>query len=528
MFNQLLTIENIDAHSTLELILKLMHQLNLNTSSLEYLLDEGLGKEVDEKIESILENGDFSLLLNSLLAYEIPVRLVGEPDDTKALQRAIDKKNKVLIVEPLRISNTIKLTKDTEICGLGKDVDGITMVNDGKFMFEYLSPKQSGGYDYVSSIYIHDIKCTGKNIIRINEYNADTFDKQGHHKGLVIERVKFEGKTEMSFPGATPYAREQLAQDGIAIQATKLFDGAIRDSEIQHFGIAIDFLGCDINLIDNCRFGYNHRQIHSKRISTYGSQNKLINSDVMWADSPGHVYLEGTYFDIIENNYFEAYNQEGLFIYGKNVVGTEIKSNRIDTNTHVGTSEIVISAITGLRIHDNIGNANEVKQPVIELKTDSYQNFYRSTMGYVYNNFNFKQICPPLTNAYGNDASIFSMTNATTIYGGGSVLEYGFEQVNGNWRLKHLSNTIIKLELPNYAPKIRLIVKTHSTDTSGTFHVNCWYGDYGGTVAFQSALPKGLYSIVLQSNPAENRSITLEYVPSSADVELIKIEPVYE
>ena len=527
MSKNILSVENIKGYSTVELLYSLVNQTNHHSTIIEGLLESGLNDVLDDVLSEMLESGKISNILNSLQAYEIPVRAEGEPDDTKAIQRVVDKGKKVLIVKPLTISDTIVLLKDTEICGMGKDKLGITMVNDDKFMFEYLSPLQDTGYDYVSSIYIHDIRCEGKNIIRINKPNADTFGLQGHHKGIVIERVKFKGIDSLENIETTPPSRLDLTSGGVAIMLTKVFDGAIKDSEIERFGIAVDLFGSDINLIENCRFAYNNRHVHTTRIDTYCSQNKVINCDVMWAKSRGHIYLERSYYDIIENNYFEAYNNEGMFIYGDGCFGTDVHGNRIDTNGIVGLSEILIHPVADVRIHDNVGNGNSTKSPVIEIGEKAYNDYFRDRRAYVYDNVGMTFENHPLANSHNQKGNLFSMTNANTAISGAITSGYGYEKVGGVWKTKAVGNAVISLQLEEYAPKIRLIIKTKSTDTSGTFHMNCWLQHQGGPTVFQSGIPKGCYVFEFNNTVMDNKTVVIEYVPSHCDIDFIKIEPIY-
>lgn len=488
----IITADDVQRYSTLELLMMIIDKINLLSTSLA-------GQE----------------------SGIVPFRLPGEKDDTPGIQRIIDANLPVYVNRNLIVSDTIKLKPTSMIRGIGKNNCSIEMTDDDKFMLSLETEKRDDDYDLVSSLTVADLCLKGRYILRINEQTEVNFSKLGHIKGGVIQRVYFNGKQNEDLTLSDVPTHDELKMSGVGIQATKVFDMAIRDCEIHNCGIGIDFLGCDINIIDNCRIGYNLRQFHSKRISTYGSQNKLKNCDVMWGKAKGHVYLEGTWWDTIEDNYFESYNENGLFMYIDATRGTTIINNRIDTNKS-DTYEVEIYPFAQYQFIHNRSNTSEV---LVKVKVSPiYFNAYeKERLGLCKDNVGFYIYdIPPLYQPNQADY-YYSSENPHGIQG--QILEsYPFEKRDGVWKIKQTYNKNIGYGLYPKATTGSYVVRYETFDKDGELFLNIRKNSLDGEILVGKSFPKGQGEIPIT---ADLKCVVVEMLAHVGEMKYLEIVPIY-
>lgn len=532
----IITVDDVNRSTAIELIMLLIER----TNGLIQVVGDIEGNIKDTTIDQLnkwLEDGTLELIINQTALKNIsdrlsqigqsPIRLADETDDTQAIQRVIDSDKPLYVDRDLVVSDTIRLKLTSVIIGKGKNSCSITMTNDSKWMFKLLTEKQESLYDVATSLKIHDVRLNGKYILQINEETESEFSKIGHIKGGSIERVLMEGKLDDIIVSDIPTANE-LKAGGVGIQATKVFDMAIRDCEIQHFGIAIELLGCDINLIDNCRLGYNGRQVHTKRIDTYGSQNKLKNCDVMWGNFKGHIYLDGTRWDTIEDNYFEGYNANGNFIYAYKTIGTTIFNNRIDTNNTDGTNEIEIYPFHSFQVINNRFNSgNELVR--VKVHEDFYNNYERDRLGRCKGNLGYYTLdVPPMFKEYlpSLNQSFWSNENPVGM-NGGLAQSYPFEKRDGIWKLKQTNGVNIGFSLIPTVVTGHYLIRYNTYDTDGEFYMNIREGAIDGKILIGKAFPKGEGEITITTTDNTTQIITMEILAHVCEMKYLEIVPVY-
>ena len=533
----IITVDDVNRSTAIELIMLLIER----TNGLIQIVGDIDGNIKDTTIDQLnkwLEDGTLELLINQTALKNIsdrlsqigqsPIRLADETDDTQAIQRVIDSDKPLYVDRDLVVSDTIQLKLTSVIMGKGKNSCSITMTNDNKWMFRLLTDKKESNYDVVTSLKIHDVCLKGKNILQLNELSESEFGKLGHIKGGSIERVLMKGKVSGDIIASDIPTADELRADGVAIQATKCFDMVIRDSEIANFGIAVDFLGCDINLIDNCRLGYNARHFHSKIIDTYGSQYKVKNCDLMWATKKGHIYIDGTRWDTIEDNYFEAYNANGNFIYAYKVIGTTIFNNRIDTNNTEGTNEIEIYPFHSFQVINNRFNSGNVLVRV-KVHEDFYDNYERNRLGRCEGNLGYYTLdIPPMYKKYNSelDATFWSNENPVGMSGSLST-SYPFEKRDGEWKLKQTTDANIGFGLTPTTATGHYLVRYKTYDTDGTFHLNIREGAVDGKILVGKQFPKGEGEIEITTTNSSTQSITVEITSNVCEMKYLEIVPIY-
>ena len=449
-----------------------------------------------------------------------------ESDDTGALQRAIDSGGVVYINRDLIISDTIKLRGNTIICGNGKSdtSNTITMTNDEKFLFEYTTKELESAYDLTVGIRFNDLRIIAKNVVRLNDRNLD-FTKVGHIKGFKIDCCKMTGKTTSNGKDYTDEIPEydELAHEGIAIQLTKVFDFAIRDSEIERYGIAVDLLGSDIGLMDNCRVAYNDRHYHAVRTGgTYGSQCKIKNCDVMWNKRYGAIYLDRTAYDTLEDNYFECYYKSATYIVARSTFGTSIINNRFDDSGQTDIPMCVLEPRYGLLVAFNRCNKGATPS-YMEILPTYYEYVFRNIFAKVVENIDLPLRICPFVKTDSLDGSIFNPQNIPDMDGVMVSSGYPFEQVDGVWKIKQTSNgsCILRVKPPVRTDTLKLYVETYDTD-NGTFHANIIANDIGGGFLVQRQISKKSHWITLE-NVGNVDYILFEYVTSTVNLKSLKV-----
>ena len=453
-------------------------------------------------------------------------RLDTESDDTGALQRAVNSGGVVYINRNLIISDTIKLRQNTIICGNGKSdtSNTITMTNDEKFLFEYTTKESESAYDLTVGIRFNDLRIIAKNVVRLNDRNLD-FTKVGHIKGFKIDCCKMTGKTTSNGKSYTNEIPEydELAHEGIAIQLTKVFDFAIRDSEIERYGIAVDLLGSDIGLMDNCRVAYNDRHYHAVRTTgTYGSQCKIKNCDVMWNQRYGAIYLDRTAYDTLEDNYFECYYKSATYIVARSTFGTSIINNRFDDSGQTDIPMCVLEPWHGLLVAFNRFNRGATPS-YMEILPTYYEYIFRNNFAKVVGNIDLPLRICPYVRGESLDTSVFNPQNIPYMDGVMVSSGYPFEQVDGVWKIKQTSNgsCILRVKPPVRTDTLKLYVETYDTD-NGTFHANIMANDVGGGFLLQRQISKKSHWITLE-NVGNVDYILFEYVTSTVNLKSLKV-----
>lgn len=475
-----------------------------NIVTIKEELDKSIveAKVENDKTQDLIENGGAATkgqvaelssqmeesvyLINSIAM--IPTRIGAEVDYTQAIQRVIDLNKPCYIEHIMTISNTIVLKQNSVFIGKGRSGPKLTNTSDN-FLFSYTSSEQDSPYDLSIGITLDSLNIETKNLIKINSRELD-FNKIGALKGGTISNCKFNGRNNdpNDYTDIKPTLVE-LQSYGTAIQCTKCFDMSIRDSEIEYFGVAIDFLGCDINLIDNCRLSLNGRHFDDKRQGTFGSQNKIKNCDVMWNRRYGGIYLDGVFFTTLDDNYFECYKDSGTFIHVNGGIGQSIINNRFDDNTKPSIPMVVIDSKYGFNFSNNRYNESSTKSFVSILNSE-YSPFYKR-MGIVKNNDpQLKIVSQPLIERKDIVTNICDFNTGNIYSIGGEVTNsFPFEQYEGKWIVKQIDkNCLITLKPTIKTNKYKLI--TNSVETTGSFFINIRENNISGTIIYSGQIPK--------------------------------------
>lgn len=300
------------------------------------LIDDG-GSVLD------LENGLKAKLIDT--NYIINVKKFGAYgngtyDDTLAFQNCIDKYNNIYIpIGTYKIDNSIEINENTRITGESMEDTTINFTDDTDYLFKYLTPVQSSKYNSKTNIELNNFKVNCKNFIKINDNTLS--DSQWIYQGsllhLMFENLWLIGIydtiTDNNKDTNVLPTLETLLDYGCGFNCNSIFDSAIVDCRIERFGIGVYFKGCDINRIEHNRINQNACHIFQDRVSTYGSQNRILHNDLLRNRRYGGIRINGGVFHTIDDNYFECYTPSACAIYCENERGISIINNRFDNPT---------------------------------------------------------------------------------------------------------------------------------------------------------------------------------------------------
>lgn len=124
---------------------------------------------------------------------------------------------------------------------------------------------------------------------------------------------------------------------GIGVYAQCMFDALFEQCQFVHLGVGASLNGSDINKFDDCRFHQNGWHYYESRVGTFGSQNKLVDCDILQNYRAGGVVLNGTKFSRVTGNYFEDNGPWGCYFWLDGTEGIRVSENRFDDSNYYST-----------------------------------------------------------------------------------------------------------------------------------------------------------------------------------------------
>jgi hypothetical protein len=125
---------------------------------------------------------------------------------------------------------------------------------------------------------------------------------------------------------------------GIGVFAQAIFDAKFEQCQFVNLGVGVSLNGCDINVFDDCRFQENGWHYYESKTSTYGSQNKITNCDILQNYRAGGVVFNNTNFSRIIDNYFEDSGAWGCYFWLDATQSARIELNRFDDSNYYSTA----------------------------------------------------------------------------------------------------------------------------------------------------------------------------------------------
>ena len=196
------------------------------------------------------------------------------------------------------------------------------------FVFVYQSPLD--GFDEDSGLRISDLYFNAKNALKFGN-GTNSFPSQRALLHGVIKDCYFIGtfSGDTNANTAVVPTESELLEQGVAVYGAKLFDFTFSNLHVTGYGIGFALYGCDINNITDTRAVQNSRHFHLIRYSSFGSQNKIQNCDLLQNLRIGAIYDEN-WITSIKDNYFETYTDAAQFVRARQTLGTLFWGNRID------------------------------------------------------------------------------------------------------------------------------------------------------------------------------------------------------
>lgn len=320
------------------------------------------GNYVNNNMDVIqLNNGLFAVMVKSkeLNIKQFGAISDGSADNTLIFQNAVNYSDTIYVPKGIyNLSNTINIKLNTKIIGESMTDSILQNTSSADFpLFQYLSAINVSAYDNKTNIIFSNLKINSKYFIKINDnsLNDNQWLLQASLLALHFEKLWLNGTYGDDVNKDTNIIPtfDDLDNYGIAFNLNSVFDSEIINCNINGFGIGIYLKGCDINNINYNRMTSNGIHIMTQRISTYGSQTRICHNDILMNRRYGAITLNGTFYDTIEDNYFECYTSAGCALYSPNCFETTFFNNRID-NPSVNDINIVdISPVNCCYITNN-------------------------------------------------------------------------------------------------------------------------------------------------------------------------------
>jgi parallel beta-helix repeat protein len=471
----------------------------------------------------------------------------GITDDTTKIQAALDSiENGVIYFSiPLPaltanyiVSDTLIIKPGHKIVGVSRSGVSVTMRNDTKYAFSYLSPLQASGYDINMGLVFSSMTIKAKYAINLNQSGdyATIFSKQGHLKGVVFSHLILSGKygsaVDANYNTAVEPTQVELDGYGIGIRAAKMFDSKIENCQIEGFGTNIRFDGCDINTIDNCRLNASARHIYIYDHDTYGHQNKIRNCDILFNCRIGGIYLDHSWYTTVDNNYFEHYQPSACFIKTVADNQTLYTGNRFDSTKRVSTAMLSFNPAMPFIFTNNKYNASDLNPP-IEIKSDYVQSVLASNQSigiWRDNAYNMpKPDYPGVLVDQPPNPYLFKYNQSQKTIGGvgATVFVWKVSPVTGRYVLQTtLSTTVIGFSIQNTQHR-KFLVKCVGRKVTGSGYQNITYVESGSTIV------RSTYAGFTKTDEVETVSFTLKVPDSKLAIgywsfELVNTEVEYE
>lgn len=301
----------------------------------------------------------------------------GATDDTAAIQACVDAAHlsDQIVLFPAGeylLSDEITLPSTgwaPSLIGIGNV--RITQSNSAAWCFSLVS--NSGGYRLDYQNRIEGFYFASKNGIRSNDALTEVaFGGEGTGAttilGWTIQRCTFYGtyavEVDENFNTQEPLDRAEMISYGVGLQLSKCFNFRVRDCYFAGLGCGVLMYGTDISTITDCRFQSNARHWWAEGINFYGSQCLFQHNDVLGAHRPYGVWLQGAYYQLITDNYFENAPSMG-YIRTVEDYGTQIRGNRISSYTDPAVPWAHFSPGFDLQVTGNIWQWNSTEPPCI-------------------------------------------------------------------------------------------------------------------------------------------------------------------
>lgn len=419
----------------------------------------------------------------------------GQSDDTSAIQAALDQGSVGTIYFPngkYIITQALKFSQGQKIFGESRNGVDIIQKSPADYAFVYHSQLQSAPYDIDSGIVFQSMAIFSKYGIQLNQSGdfSTIFSLQGHVKGAVFDNLLLYGtynnSSDPNFLTSVPATQAELSSYGVGIYWSKVFDSKISNCQIQSYGTGIYLDGCDINEIDNCRLNENGRQIYSLGHDTYGSQDKILDSDILENGRPGGIYLDNSPWCTIQNCYFENYSPSATFIATNDDRGTNILSNRFDDTKQASVPVMSLDPAYGDLVSSNRWNPSAPTPPV-EIKTDFWTSAFPILATWTGNAPEMPTPDFPAVQVNSLDPLFFDYNNFSNIDGNASIsFPFIKSTVTGKYVVNTSSSTLIFDLSTASKPSRRYLVTYIGRKVNGSGYDTVKYLTGGSTATLHS------------------------------------------
>jgi hypothetical protein len=256
--------------------------------------------------------------------------LTGVADSTSAIQMAVNAGKKVYFpAGTYKVTATINLVEGSFIFG---DGIGVTVINSTATGFTFEKLNANGTEEIQAPKFFDFTLITTNSGIRLNSQSGgftDNASSQAYMMRPVIERCSIE-----------------VSATGTGLQFSKVFDGYVANNKIMYGNYALDFVGCDLNMVNNNRLiGQTIATIRDQAANTFGSQNYYLHNDMLALLAGGTAFVISDNRDItIQNNYFETGNAISTAFRISGGYYLNLSNNRVEAQSGICPNWIISSA----------------------------------------------------------------------------------------------------------------------------------------------------------------------------------------
>ncbi|MDF2723803.1 MAG: hypothetical protein K0Q59_3478 [Paenibacillus sp.] len=274
----------------------------------------------------------------------------GIADDTAAIQAAANSLTRggllLLPAGTYIISDTIQVPQGLIIQGAGLHSVVIHMNDSTKFAINVFTPGSRVEYFRITGFTLN----AKYGITNRWDVGTDYANAANPSRSVQIADVKFVGtydaRNDTNAQSVLVPTREQLESFGVGLHLVMVYGAEVKSCLFDHYGIALENIGCTLAKVERNRFNGNARHIHDERVLWHsssfgmGADNVYEQNDLLDATRIGGITLWRSFGAELRHNYSEQLERNGIksvpeMVYLYNPDSCKIHMNHLNVSLSV-------------------------------------------------------------------------------------------------------------------------------------------------------------------------------------------------